>query len=225
MHRLLIVLLFASCLSKGKIENGNSVFENFYNEIEAVPKRISQITNQLTITDSISLCFSQPIELAKNQHLSKDLFDFLCHLDIINQWPIYQKSAFSPNSDNQAAFIERRKKEIQLYPYGRIQLSKGYTSYLIFAEIGIQDLYTTNQSMYLINVDTDNRLRSITKVASFFCYDGSCMCQSTFIIEDKKFLQLTKETSTDNITPSNMKSNEAEVFEFSFNSDGYLVTP
>ncbi len=219
-----LLLICYSCNSQNQHGNShNIIFKNYSNEEISIPGNISNSELEYNSTVKVITC---DIELTNSIHRNKisgKLFELLCRQNVINKWNIYANSEISVYPSNWNEFINIRKKELNLYFIGETELIKSCNSILILSLDGDQDDYNIIRDLYLLNINKDKVLKSITKVSSFYCFDGSCQSTYTQVLKNKTLVQKKEETSTDVILPEEFIEHKVSISKFYYDDDGFLI--
>lgn len=155
-----------------------------------MPTDFSTIDSYI-ITDSVFFDEELLLHPRSESKITGCMFDFLCDIDLINNKDAYEDIAANSLSENYDKFIETRKSNLKLYNMGKIIISKEFESLIILSIDGEDDEYNWVRDLYLINVD-NKKCKSITRISSYACFDGECLCLYTerkannlFVLKDK----------------------------------------
>jgi hypothetical protein len=201
------------------------IYENFTQKEINLSGKLSSLKSRHYLFDSISTDIEN-FENFEGQHkVSVDLFNVLCDQDIINKWAIYKDLAFSPYSNNYKVFIEKRKQEIVLYDFGKVEVGKTFDSYLILATYNNLDNFSVFRTLYLINTKK-NKLKSITQIALYTCFNGEINYLYTSIIGVNNFLLKEKVINSGIEMPDGTYNDTESVYsKYSYDKNGYVILP
>ena len=215
-----LFLMECSVMDKNNPNSDILLFENFSKEIELPGEFFSGVTN--IIADSIFLDKDLLLKPKQSQKITGDMFDFLCNLDLINRWSVYKEADINPHSNKIEDFIESRKKELSLFYLGEVIINEKYKSFLILSTDGVDSEYNLVRNLYLMNVEND-KCKSLTRVASYTCFDGECNYIYTERSSNNLFIQREKEVSSNVIVTE--KAQKAPPFvKFMYDKKGMLKT-
>jgi hypothetical protein len=222
-----IYLFLLVAMGEPKIDNKILIYDNYIQKEIDLNDELDSLKTMSCFYDSILVDIESLKKISKTQKLSKNLFDILCEQDIINQWSEYKDSDLNPFSKNYKEFVAERKQDIALYYFGKVEVSKIFDSYLVLAVYGKYDEYNVIRTLYLMNT-IDNKLKSITRVALYVCFDGSSNYVYTKVLGGNRFLIKEKVISTDlkiSETLNNKSITQDDILysNFFYDKEGYLV--
>ena len=76
---------------------------------------------------------------------------------------------------------------MHIYFFGTIKLNERFNSYLILVIQGDVNKYKNIRDLYLMNI-SENKLKSITKISSYSCFEGTCIHMFSKKINKSSFL-------------------------------------
>jgi len=154
MKRPFLSILFCF-LSIAELLAQNSsllVFKNFEGKDVIIPEKLKIAPTDLFVFNSDSFSQDSFLNPPTGEKIDKKFSEFLCQLEIINQWDRYKKFSSDPCYKDQKLYVEKKKKEIEIYFLGAILLSKKVDSYVVFVKDYEPDIYITNRRVYLLNI-------------------------------------------------------------------------
>lgn len=216
----LLNLLFMECSTMDK-SNPNTdalLFENYSKEME-LPTEFFSI-NSNVITDSILLDKELLLQPKQSQKITGNVFNFLCDLDLINGWNLWKDDDLNLYPNKVEEFVELRKKELSLFCLGEVKLSREFQSFLILSIDGVDNEYNLTRNLYLMNVK-NNKCESLTRVASYTCFDGECNYIYTERSANNLFIQKEVEVSS-NVIVVEKSEKETSRIKFMYDKNGML---
>jgi hypothetical protein len=217
---VLLNLLFMKCSTMDK-SNPNTVallFENYSKEME-LPTEFFSI-NTHVITDSIFLDEELLLQPKQSQKITGNVFSFLCDLDLINGWNLWKDDDLNLYPNKVEEFVELRKKELSLFCLGEVSLSEEFQSFLILSIDGVDNEYNLIRNLYLMNVK-NNKCESLTRVASYTCFNGECNYIYTERSANNLFIQKEVEVSS-NVIVVEKSEKETSRIKFMYDKKGML---
>lgn len=156
----------------------------------------------------------------KEFRITGDLFNILCHIELINKWDFYKDDFYLNEYDK---FIEERKKELRLFYMGEVKIDSNYRSFLILVINGKEDLFNIYRDLYLMNVIGD-KCQSLTRVASYTYFDGDSHYLYTKRLNNDSFVQKREELSSDVIFLEEPESEQEKIpcIKFYYDEQGML---
>ncbi len=199
-------------------------YENFFK-----PKEISKELDFPKLKLNIDKSYYLSVEEFKNisgfKKISGNTYDLLVEIDIINQWDIYKNSDINPYSNDYDKFIILRKKELEIFYFGSLQISDNFNSHLIIVKDGEFDEYIIHRSLYLLNI-SENYLISVTKISDYICFEGSCKHLYSENLNDNSFVLKEAILNTDSEfskETDKIMSDQINVYSnFYYDKKGYL---
>lgn len=216
----LLNMFFVECSTMDKSNPNTDVllFENYSKEME-LSKDFFSIDSEI-ILDSILLDKEELLQPKQKQEITGKAFDFLCNLDLINRWSIYKEKDINPYSNKVDEFITQRKKELSLFCLGEVKISENFQSFLILSIDGVDNEYNLVRNLFLVNVK-NNMCKSLTRVASYTCFDGECNYIFTEKLEENLFTQKEIEVST-NVNADEQYKKETPPLKFKYDKKGII---
>lgn len=224
------ILLFAilcpfllGCITIKKDREGSEtlLFENYSKEM-VLPIGFYSINNEI-ILDSVLLDKDSLLYPKPSQKIVGPSFDFLCNLDLINRWSIFKnEDDINPYSNIFDEFLESRKQNLKLFCLGEVMVSDKFRSFLILSIEGEDNEFFFIRNLYLLNVSS-NKCKSITRIASYTCFDGVCNYIFTERTTNIHFIQREIEVGSDVIMNEKHTTQNTPI-KFKFNKNGMLKT-
>jgi hypothetical protein len=171
-------------------------FENFEEKNVFIPEKFKIATNDLYVFSTNSFNMDSFLNPPTEKKIDRKISEFLCQLEIINQWNRYKKFSSDPCYRDQKLYVEKKNKEIEIYLLGAISLNEKVDSYLIFVKDYEPDIYITNRRVYLLNIQ-GRRLKSIAKIADLSCSEGFCTLMYTELLNRNALLMKWKILTSD----------------------------
>jgi hypothetical protein len=228
MKSIILINLFIFLLNGMDVFSQNIkslIYENFMQKEIYISDELDSMKIEYYFSDSILVDAACLINLPEKQKSLDRVFNILYEQDVINEWDVYHASVLNPYSDDHMEFIKMRKQEICLYYLGKIKVSNHFDSYLIEAKYGKFNEYNVIRNVFLIN-SIDNKIKSISRISRYTCFDGNCNHIFSKISDDNIFILKDETISSDlEIPDEESRENEAIDSIFSFNKDGYLIFP
>ncbi|MFA7051285.1 MAG: hypothetical protein WC189_04275 [Bacilli bacterium] len=205
-------------MDKSNPNNNTILFENYSREME-LPKGFFFADSRI-ILDSILIEKETLLQPEQNQKITGKAFDFFCDLDLINRWSVYKEEDINPYSNKVDEFIAQRKKELSLFCLGEVRISENFQSFLVLSIDGVDNEYNLVRNLFLVNVE-NNMCKSLTRVASYTCFDGECNYIFTERTADNYFTQKEVEIST-NVIVKEQSKKETPPLKFNYDKKGMV---
>jgi hypothetical protein len=219
----LFSLFLVGCNAMGNpfINRDSLLFENYYQNGIKLPKECLLDRGNIYFNDNL-LVNRKILLQTQGEKIIGTLFDVLCNLDIINRWNSYKDSDINPYSYKREEFVEKMKKELDLFYLGKLKLSNNFNSYLIVVSTGITNNYNVIKTVFLIN-ETNNKIVSITRMSQYTLFDGDGYHIYTEMSKKGIFMQKGEQFSSDVILPKEMRLEQANTsIKFIYNKKGFL---
>jgi len=127
---------------------------------------------------------------------------FFADQDLINGWKQVRSTKFAKkDSMTRSEQIDLFKStegdfSLAIKSIAKYQYSKKFNSHLFCIVRKDSEGYFESEDLYLLN-EKDGNLLSIAQVATYYLIDGYCVQSYSFKVENKKFLFVSEQLSTD----------------------------
>lgn len=200
----------------------NSGVQNFYNDDVYILNSSSILNNRIIEIDTISIKSCSTTENLVLSEIKGSFFDFLTNQILVNDSRELDKLLMEAEAQvDKDSLLSRLKKDIKLFSLGRIELDTHFFSFLILHKNISNDLYQSIQYLYLLNVDSNNKVRSLTEVADSFTIDGVSGSSFSLISANRNIMRYGNRIK-DGDLPLNIGTKEKynSTITFSFGKDG-----
>jgi hypothetical protein len=209
---VITILLFFSSTIKGQdtlIGSGvYLIYENYSNVKCILPFEFKEIASQNIISDTdcfvkamlldwkcgqkISLKKAESfytkeykISWIKKQKITGEFLNFLCKLEIVNQY--YKHNTIAPSSFYDRDYEIKKVKESHSFWFiGKINLNKNFETFLFFSQTTDTTKSSMAKDLYLLNIK-DNQLLSTVKISSYSSGMGDIVIFYTSVQKNGKF--------------------------------------